>query len=48
MSGWTDDDALDERIQRGLIVQTFHPDPDIGLPEYLAHTSVADPTEVST
>jgi hypothetical protein len=46
MSRWTDD-GLDERIQRGLIVQAFHPG-DVTLQDYLAHTSVADPTEVST
>jgi hypothetical protein len=45
MSRWTDDEELDQRIQRGLIVQAFHPD-DVTLQDYLAHTSRADPTEV--
>lgn len=40
-----DTDDLEERINRGLVVQEAHPD-DVDLLDYLAHRSRADPTKV--
>ncbi|MFW5896201.1 MAG: hypothetical protein ACOCUA_02335 [archaeon] len=40
------DPDLDRKIARGLIVQEYGPDDDVGLLEYLADRSRADPFEI--
>jgi len=42
----TADDELEDRIDRGVVVQEAHPD-DISMLEYLAHHSDADPFELT-
>jgi hypothetical protein len=46
MSKWTTDD-LDDRIEKALIVQEHGRD-DVDALDYLAHTSTADDTDLTS